>query len=118
MMMFKLFASLAALVTTVIAQPYPGAVTGYTAVHDPAVCKVNGVYYIYTTGVGLPVLTSTDRTAWTLAGKVWPNGASWTDAYTGASNANLWAPKCVYANNQFYVSGVIAKPLWRTCDRD
>jgi hypothetical protein len=38
------------------------------------------------TGVGIEIRTSTDRTAWTKVGVVWPNGASWTDAYTGTSN--------------------------------
>lgn len=38
------------------------------------------------TAVGIEIRTSTDRIAWTLVGKVWPNGASWTDAYTGTSN--------------------------------
>ena len=101
---FQLVAALAVLVVPTLAQANPRAVSGYTTAHDPSVCKVNGTYYTFTTGVGLPTLTSTDRTRWTLAGLVWPSGASWTDPYTGASNANLWAPKCVYANNQFYVS--------------
>ena len=39
------------------------------------------------TGVGIEIRTSTDRTAWTYVGLVWPNGApSATDAYTGTTN--------------------------------
>lgn len=38
------------------------------------------------TGVGIEIRTSTDRTAWTYTGLVWPSGASWTDQYTGTSN--------------------------------
>jgi hypothetical protein len=38
------------------------------------------------TAVGIQIITSTDRTAWTYAGLVWPSGASWTDTYTGTSN--------------------------------
>lgn len=55
------------------------------------------------TGVGLEIRTSPDRTAWTLRGLVWPNGASWTDPYTGTTNGALWAPDCTYINGVFYV---------------
>ncbi|PFH53887.1 glycoside hydrolase family 43 protein [Amanita thiersii Skay4041] len=82
----------------------PGVVTGNTAVHDPTMCKDNsGKWWIFSTAVGIEIRTSTDRTAWTLIGKVWPNGASWTDKYTGTSNGNIWAPDCTYMNGQFYL---------------
>ncbi|GLB38305.1 putative glycosyl hydrolase 43 family protein [Lyophyllum shimeji] len=82
----------------------PGTVTGNTAVHDPTMCKDNtGKYFVFSTAVGIEIRTSTDRIAWTLIGKVWPNGAPWTDQYTGTSNGNLWAPDCTYLNGQFYL---------------
>ncbi|KAJ7205323.1 glycosyl hydrolase [Mycena rebaudengoi] len=40
---------------------------------------------------------------WTLVGTVWPNGAPWTDGYTGTSNGTLWAPDCTVIDNTFYV---------------
>lgn len=49
------------------------------------------------TSVGLEIRTSTDRTAWSLVGKVWPNGASWTDKYTGTSNGWVWTISTTYA---------------------
>ena len=65
----------------------PGVVTGDTSVHDPTMCKDNsGKYFVFSTGVGLEIRTSTDRTAWTFEGLVWPDGASWTDEYTETSN--------------------------------
>lgn len=85
----------------------PGVVTGNTAVHDPTMCKDSaGKYFVFcestpiqfkeyktkenlATSPGIEIRTSTDRTAWTLVGKVWPNGASWTDAYTGTSNGSV-----------------------------
>lgn len=42
------------------------------------------MFYSVATAVGIEIRTSTDRTAWTLIGVVWPDGASWTDEYTGA----------------------------------
>ncbi|KAF9485856.1 glycoside hydrolase family 43 protein [Pholiota conissans] len=80
----------------------PGTVTGNTAVHDPTMCKdSSGTYFVFSTAPGIEIRTSKDRTAWTLIGKVFPNGASWTDQYTGTSNGNLWAPDCTYINGQF-----------------
>ncbi|KAJ3715602.1 arabinanase [Lentinula guzmanii] len=88
----------------VYAYPNPGVVTGDTAVADPTMCKDDaGTYFIFSTAPGIQILTSTDRTAWTYAGLVWPDGASWTDAYTGTSNGNLWAPDCTYVDGQFYL---------------
>ncbi|KAH7103226.1 glycoside hydrolase family 43 protein [Auriculariales sp. MPI-PUGE-AT-0066] len=102
-MLFRVVAIIAAAAAGVRAVVGPGVVTGYTSVHDPSMCKVGSTYYLFSTGVGIPILTSTDRTAWKLLGLVWPNGASWTDAYTGASNANLWAPDCYYDGSKLYV---------------
>ncbi|KAF7299342.1 Arabinan endo-1,5-alpha-L-arabinosidase [Mycena indigotica] len=83
----------------------PGKVTGNTAVHDPSMCKsANGTYFVFSTGVGIEIRTSQDRTAWTLIGSVWPNGVdTWTNAYTGVSNGVLWAPDCTVVGNTFYL---------------
>ncbi|KDR82661.1 hypothetical protein GALMADRAFT_238117, partial [Galerina marginata CBS 339.88] len=80
----------------------PGTVTGNTAVHDPTMCKDNsGTYFVFSTAIGIEIRTSKDRIAWTLMGKVWPNGAPWTDQFTGTSNGNLWAPDCTYLDGEF-----------------
>ena len=76
-----------AAVESCLAVVGPGKVTGDTAVHDPTMCKDNaGTYFVFSTGTGIEIRTSTDRTAWTKTGLVWPNGASWTDEYTGVSD--------------------------------
>jgi hypothetical protein len=76
-------------------------------VHDPTICKDGaGKYWLFgascarclsssgidprahaATAVGISIKTSTDRTKWTDAGVVWPNGLAATNTYTGASNA-------------------------------
>ncbi|CAL1699850.1 unnamed protein product [Somion occarium] len=67
-------------------------------------CKDNtGKYWVFSTGVGIEIRSSTDRIAFTRVGVVWPNGAPWTDQYTGTSNGALWAPDCTYMNGQFYL---------------
>ncbi|OBZ71225.1 hypothetical protein A0H81_08430 [Grifola frondosa] len=44
-----------------------------------------GKYWLFWTGTGLEIRTSTDRTAWTFVGLIWPNGAGWTDSYMETS---------------------------------
>ncbi|KAG8710184.1 hypothetical protein FRC09_000250 [Ceratobasidium sp. 395] len=89
----------------VSAYPNPGTLKGNIDVHDPSMCRdSSGKYFLFSTGVGLPIRTSTDRITWTLVGNVWANNqATWTDTYTGTSNGNLWAPDCTYKSGTFYL---------------
>ncbi|WP_213013782.1 arabinan endo-1,5-alpha-L-arabinosidase, partial [Paractinoplanes toevensis] len=83
--------------------PGPGAVTGSINVHDPGIVKKpDGTYLIAHTGNNITLKTSTDRTAFKDAGVAFPNGASWTTAYTGGS-ANLWAPDISYRNGKYWM---------------
>ncbi|KAL7415865.1 glycoside hydrolase family 43 protein [Mrakia frigida] len=100
---FTLFSALLTL-SGVQAYPNPGTVNGaITGVHDPSVAKgADGAYILVSTGKGLPIRTSTDRITWTSAGTVFPSGApSATDAYTGTSNGDLWAPDITYVGGKF-----------------
>lgn len=90
-------------VGSVAPYPQPGPVTGDTGVHDPEVTKrPGGGYLLASTGPGVPLKTSADRTHWTDAGSAFPNGTPWADAYTGGS-VHLWAPEITYANGQYYL---------------
>jgi len=83
--------------------PAPGRVTGAIGTHDPAMVKTPaGGYLVAQTGTGIPLTTSTDRTAFRAAGAAFPNGAPWTTAYTGGSRS-LWAPDISYHNGQYYL---------------
>lgn len=83
--------------------PNPGPVTGDVSVHDPAMVRTaDGTYLLVSTGNGLDVRTSTDRVAFRRIGSVWPNGAPWTESFTGGSR-NLWAPDLSFHNGQYYL---------------
>ncbi|KAF7331449.1 Arabinan endo-1,5-alpha-L-arabinosidase [Mycena kentingensis (nom. inval.)] len=105
MRVLQLFSTLASFVALARAVVGPGRVTGNTAVHDPSMCKsASGMYFVFSTGVGIEIRTSPDRTAWTLVGSVWPRGVdTWTNEYTGTSNGVLWAPDCTVVGNTFYL---------------
>jgi arabinan endo-1,5-alpha-L-arabinosidase len=81
----------------------PGPVTGDTFIHDPTVLKTaSGTYLAAYTGDNVQLKTSTDRTRWTNAGAVFPQGAPWTTPYTNGDR-NLWAPDLSFHNNQYYL---------------
>ncbi|WP_166435910.1 family 43 glycosylhydrolase [Cellulomonas shaoxiangyii] len=83
------------------AYPGPGVVTGATWAHDPTVVKrPDGSYLVATTGRGIPLKTSRDRTAWTDAGSAFPNGTPWTSAHT---TGDLWAPDLSYRDGQYWL---------------
>jgi arabinan endo-1,5-alpha-L-arabinosidase len=85
------------------AYPNPGVVTGSTNAHDPTIVKrPTGGYLVATTGDGIALKTSTNRTAFVDAGKAFPNGTSWATSYTGGS-ANLWAPDLSYRNGRYWL---------------
>lgn len=90
-------------VGSVTSYPQPGAVTGDTGLHDPEVTKTpSGTYLVASTGPGVPLKTSTDRTRWADAGSAFPSGTPWADPYTNGST-HLWAPEIHYANGQYYL---------------
>lgn len=83
------------------AYPGPGNITGATWAHDPTVVKrPDGTYLVATTGRGIPLKTSSDRTAWTDIGSAFPHGTPWTAAHT---TGDLWAPDLSYQNGQYYL---------------
>ncbi|MEU8243844.1 arabinan endo-1,5-alpha-L-arabinosidase [Actinoplanes missouriensis] len=81
--------------------PNPGVVTGSTFAHDPTMIKrPTGGYLLGYTSPGIGLKTSADRTAFADAGKAFPNGTPWADAYT-ASDKNLWAPDISYVGGKY-----------------
>jgi arabinan endo-1,5-alpha-L-arabinosidase len=81
--------------------PGPGVVTGSIGAHDPTIVKKPaGGYLLATTGVGITLKTSTDRTKFVDAGKAFPNGTSWANTYTNG-DANLWAPDISYHGGKY-----------------
>jgi arabinan endo-1,5-alpha-L-arabinosidase len=83
--------------------PDPGVVTGNIGVHDPSMVRAaDGTYYLFSTHNGIEIRTSRDRVAFTRAGSVLPNGATWATAYSG-NVRDLWAPDVSFHNGQYYL---------------
>ncbi len=84
------------------AYPYPDTISGATYAHDPSMVKTTGGrYYLFYTGGGIQISTSTDRVHWSSAGQALPGGAAWAKAYGGWNN--LWAPDVSYHNGVYWL---------------
>jgi arabinan endo-1,5-alpha-L-arabinosidase len=74
-----------------------------TNIHDPQVIEEDGVYYLFSTGVGISVHTSDDLHAWKSSGQVFAKKPSWITT-TDPSNPNhLWAPEVVRFGGQYHL---------------
>lgn len=79
------------------------AAAPYLFVHDPAMARENGVYYVFSTGdpagaIGngnIQIRTSHDLRNWTYRGTVFADKPAWITSTLG-SIPNLWAPDISY----------------------
>ncbi|KAL4248720.1 Arabinan endo-1,5-alpha-L-arabinosidase [Abortiporus biennis] len=91
--------------THTLAAVLPDPVTGNTSLHDPTLCKDDsGKYWLFSSGTGIEIRTSTDRVEWENVGVMFPDGSPWAAPYIkGNTNGPLWAPDCTYINGEFWV---------------
>lgn len=82
--------------------PPPG---GMPFVHDPStVIRAGGKYYVYTTGRGIPMLSSPDMVNWTRLGSVFPQIPERVHAAVPKNNGmDVWAPDIIRLGNTFYL---------------
>lgn len=84
----------------------PGVISGTTTIHDPSMVKTaSGTYYAFSTtlsGTNLQMRSSTDRTHFTDAGRVFSTIPSWTNTYNGG-NGVLWAPDVSFHNGKYWL---------------
>ncbi|WP_448809113.1 arabinan endo-1,5-alpha-L-arabinosidase [Agromyces bauzanensis] len=82
--------------------------TGDLATHDPALAKVDGTWYVYSTGNGtvadgnIQVRSSSDGHSWRYEGEVWKEKPAWIGE-TVRGVDNLWAPELVEHDGTWYL---------------
>lgn len=69
-------------------------------VHDPAIIKAHGQYYLYSTGGGIQWRSSTDLTTWAWRGDVLGGVPTWAESITEGA---LWAPDVAYFNDRYHL---------------
>lgn len=73
-----------------------------TNVHDPTMIKTGGMYYLVSTGPGIPIHCSKDMKVWDSCGRVFSANPDWVvKAIEGVKD--LWAPEIVFNDGRFYL---------------
>jgi arabinan endo-1,5-alpha-L-arabinosidase len=81
----------------------PITLQGNLAAHDPSMVKAGNTYYVFSTGGGLGIRTSTDLINWTLQRSVFESVPDWVSTSVGATVTDLWAPDISYHNGTYYL---------------
>ena len=73
-------------------------------VHDPAIIKSGGIYYVFSTGIGIPVRQSADLRTWRKAqpGKVFQKMPDFAHAIV-PNQFDIWAPDISYFNGRYHL---------------
>jgi arabinan endo-1,5-alpha-L-arabinosidase len=98
--MKKYFTFLFALfVIAVHAQPLQPAIP----VHDPVMIKQDSVYYVFCTGMGISMWSSTDMKNWKQEKPVFNKAPQWAVEAVPGFKGHIWAPDISYHNGKYYL---------------
>jgi arabinan endo-1,5-alpha-L-arabinosidase len=78
---------------------------GDIRVHDPVMIKEGNRYYVFHTGKGISIKTSTDRINWKRSGSVFsPNNLpTWHKGDIPNQDGSLWAPDIYFHDGKYYL---------------
>lgn len=72
-------------------------------VHDPVMAYENGKYYIFATGNGIQVMSSTDMKTWAPEKSVFDKAPQWATELIKGYWGHTWAPDIIYANGMWHL---------------
>ena len=72
-------------------------------VHDPVMAKHDGVYYLFATGRGISVWSSTNLVDWKREEPVFDAPPAWTQQAVPTFKGHFWAPDISYHDGQYYL---------------
>ncbi len=77
--------------------------TRQTAVHDPVMIKEGNTYYLFCTGFGISVFSSTDLQNWKKEKPVFAAAPQWAVEAVPGYRGHTWAPDINYYNGKYYL---------------
>lgn len=72
-------------------------------IHDPVAVECDGVWYMFTTGLGVDILTSTDFCNWSYSGHVFDKAPEWALKTVPGFHGHIWAPDIYYHDGLYYL---------------
>jgi arabinan endo-1,5-alpha-L-arabinosidase len=73
------------------------------SVHDPVMAKQNDTYYIFCTGRGISVWSSTDMKEWKREQPVFSEPPKWAVEAVNGFRGHIWAPDISFYNGKYYL---------------
>lgn len=77
--------------------------TAQTSVHDPVMIKEGNTFYLFCTGFGISVFSSTDLQNWKREKPVFATPPAWAVAAVPAYRGHTWAPDISFHNGLYYL---------------
>lgn len=77
--------------------------TRQTSVHDPVMIKEGNTYYLFCTGFGISVFSSTDFKNWKKEKPVFATPPKWTVEAVPGFKGHIWAPDISLHNGKYYL---------------
>jgi len=77
--------------------------TAETSVHDPVMIRQNGVYYIFCTGFGISVFSSSDMLNWKKEKAVFDKAPHWAVNAIPGFKGHIWAPDISFKEGLYYL---------------
>lgn len=77
--------------------------TRQTGVHDPVMIKEGNTYYLFCTGFGISVFSSTDLQNWKKEKPVFATAPQWAVDAVPGYRGHTWAPDIAYYNGKYYL---------------
>ena len=72
-------------------------------VHDPVMIKEGNRYYLFTTGNGVNVLSSSDIETWRVEPSIFEQGPQWAIDLIPGFNRHIWAPDVIFYEGRYHV---------------
>lgn len=73
------------------------------SVHDPVMIRQDSVYYLFSTGVGVSVLSSTDMKTWKREPSVFAQAPQWAVELIPGFRGHIWAPDVIWHEGRFHL---------------
>lgn len=73
------------------------------SVHDPCIIRQDSTFYIFCTGFGISVFSSTDMKNWKSEKPIFSTPPQWAVKGIPGFRGHIWAPDISYHNGQYYL---------------